>query len=334
MSNSYVDELRKLKGGEAPKQFYHFAESCPYLERELLDVLMSKIGDPKMSKVDADLSEMTPMDFKFLVTSGSLLSSGKLVLVSGAEELKGDAGKEVVQALEEANPQNTIVFMDNEIPKTTSLGKFVSAKAHVITDTGLNDKMLLAWAKRRFKDRGCDVSDEAVSALIERTLGDMVALAGEIEKLSAFAGEGATVTKQDVDSTTQENPEIVIFRVTDALSSKNIAKGVRLLRQLVRSGEPPERVSVMLYNHFMRILIAKELKAEKATEKEIAEKLKCHPFVAKKATESAAGFTRDELISYLAQIQEADVAMKTGLSEPLFAIETALFQLVGSAKRL
>ncbi len=333
MSNSYVDELRRLKAGEAPKQFYHFAEACPYLERELLDLLMSKIGDPKMSKVDVDIPDMGPMDFKFLLSSGSLLSSGKLVLVSGAERLKGDAGKEVVQALEGANPQNTIVFMDSEIPRTTSLGKFVSTMAHVISDTGLNDKMLLAWAKKRFKDRGCDASDDAISALIERTLGDMIALACEIEKLSAFAGEGATVSKQDVDSTTQENPEIVIFKVTDALSSKNIAKGVRLLRQLVRSGEPAERISVMLYNHFMRILIAKELKAEKATEKDIAEKLKCHPFAAKKAIESAASFTREELIGYLAQIQEADVAMKTGLSEPLFAIETALFQLVVCSKR-
>lgn len=328
MSNSYVNELRRLKNGESPKQFYHFAETCPYLEHELLNVLISIIGNPKISRIDIDLSETTHTDFRFFLTSGSLLSSSKLILISGAEKLKGDTSMDFVHALEEANPQNTVVFIDKEIPKTTLLGKFVSSKAFAISKTGLSDKMLFTWAKKRIKVRECDISDDAIALLISRTLGDMVALASEIDKLAAYAGEGSTVTKQNVESTTQENPEIVIFNVTDALSTRNIAKGLRLLRQLSHSGEPPERISIMLYNHFMRILVAKELKVVKATEKEISEKLKCHIFAAKKAIESAAWFTRDEIIGYLAQIQEADFAMKTGLSDPLVALETALFQLV------
>lgn len=325
---TYVDELRRVKGGGAPNSLYHFNASCPYLERELTEAIGAKFSSSSISVVNADLSETDVQEFKFLVSSSSLLTSGKLILVSGAEKLKGDAGKEIIQALSNANPQNIIIFTDHEISKTTSLGKFIGANATVIDNTGLNDKMLLSWVKKRFKDRNCEVADDAILLMLERTLGDMIALSQEIDKLSSYAGEGATLTKNDISQNLPENPEIIIFQITDALGAKQPAKGVRLLHEMVKGGEPPERIIVMIYNHFLRVLLAKEMTENKLKEKEVAEKLKCHPFAAKKAIESGQMFSKQELIGYLAEIQKADVATKTGLADALSAIETALFQLV------
>ena len=323
---TYVEELKKLKT-EAPNPLYWFAISCPYLERELIEAIGNKLGGLIQAQTQLDLSDTPIQDFSILLGSGSIFSSGKLIIVEGAAKIKGDAGKDIIEAIKQANPANIILFKDYDIQKTTSLGKYLALNAVVIEETGLDDKILASWIKKRFKDQGCEVTDEAVRMLLERSIGDMVALAMQIEMLSNFVGNAKKITQKEVAEIVPENPEIVIFQVLDALSARQPAKGIRFLHELIGSGEPPERVLVMVYNHFLRVLEAQSL-GSKATEKQVAEALRCHPFVAKKALQSSKAFSKEELIGYLTYIQEADVAVKTGLAEPLFAIETALFQLV------
>jgi len=328
--NTFTDELRKIRKGERPQPLYWICCSNPYLEREFLELVASSVGGGAMSKVAVDLTETEINDFVFTVTSGSLLSGGKVIIVSGALKIKGDDGKRITDAITNANPSNIIVFTEPDIPKTTSLGKHLASKAIQITESGLTEKMLSAWVKKKFQEKNCQVTDDASSIMVERSMGDLVALSGEIEKIASWLGEGATATRKDIEQLVPENPEIIVFQVFDALGAKQTSKGIKLLHGLVRNGEPAERVMAMLYNHFMRVLVAKEMSSQRATEKQIAERLRCHPFAAKKALESAIQFKKDELVSYLSAIANADVAAKTGMADALSAIESALFQLAGN----
>jgi DNA polymerase-3 subunit delta len=327
MTTNLVEELKRVKK-EDPRRLYWITTSNDYLERELFKVISDKISSNSGSLEQIDLNSTDPNDFRFVVSSGSLLVSGKVIVVSGAGKIKADKGKLIVEALNDICPTNVVIFKDDSISGATSLGKYLSSNATIIDDSGLNNKMVLGWAKKRFESHNCDIADDALSALVEKTLGDLTQLAQEIEKIALYVGQDRKATLADVTETTKERIEISIFQVLDDLAAKQTAKGIKLVHKIVANGEPPERLIVMLYNHFFRVLLAKSLTDTKLSQAEIAKKLACHPFVAKKAIQTSAMFTSVELSKYLERLTEAEISFKTGKAKPLEAIECALFELV------
>lgn len=324
---SLVEELRRLKK-EEPKQIYWLCSNNSYLEKELIKTIAGKISADSSAIEKLDLSDTDINDFAFLISSGSLLTGGKVVLVDGAIKVKAEKGKQVTESLASINSSNIVIFTEEGISGATTLGKFLNSNSCVIKESGLDDKMILSWAKKRFESSGCEADSEAISMLVERTLGDLTMLAQEIDKIVFFVGDAKKVTASDVKETVKEKTEVVIFQVLDELAAKQTAKGIRLLHKLARDGEPPERMVVMLYNHFLRVLAAQAMVAQKATQAEVAKQLACHPFVAKKAMQTASSFTKEELLRYLEQINNAEISFKTGSAKALEAIETALFQIV------
>jgi DNA polymerase-3 subunit delta len=325
--NSFVDELRRIKK-EEPKQLYWFKANNSYLEKELIRNVTDKISGAGSSHDAVDVSETDINEFRFVLSSGSLLTGGKVILVTGASKVKTDKGKLIADALGDISPSNVIVFTNEDINGATTLGKYLNSNALVIDETGLDDKMILSWARKRFENHSCAIADDALAILVERTLGDLTMLSQEIDKIVFFVGDEKKVTAKDIKETVTEKIEVIIFQVLDELAAKQTAKGIRLLHKIVSNGEPPERIIIMLYNHFLRVLAAQALSGQKMSQAEIAKKLSCHPFVAKKAIQTAAMFSRNELVNYLTSIENAEIAFKTGASKPLEAIETALFQLV------
>lgn len=327
MKTSLVDELKRVKK-EPPNPLYLISTANDYLERELFKAISNKISSntPMLEHVDLGLTDAS--DFRFIISSGSLLVDGKVIVVSNASKVKAEKGKQIVDALGDICPTNIVVFKDESISGTTSLGKYLASNATIIEDAGLNTGMVLAWAKKRFENQNCEISDDALSALIEKTLGDLTLLAQEIEKIVLYVGKGKKVSLPDVTETTKERVEISIFQVLDDLAARQTAKGIKLVHKIVANGEPPERLIVMLYNHFFRVLVAKSLSQSKLSQADIAKKLACHPFVAKKAIQTSSLFTSDELIKYLEKLTDAEISFKTGKAKPLEAIECALFELV------
>lgn len=327
MKTSLVEELKRVKK-EQPKQLYLIATTNDYLERELLKAISEKISSDSGSLEYVDLGSTDPNDFRFIVSSGSLLVNGKVIVVTNAGKMKADKGKQIVETLGDICTTNVVVFRDDSISGATSLGKYLATNATIIEDSGLNTGMVLAWAKKRFENHNCEITDDALSALVEKTLGDLTLLAQEIEKLSLYVGKDNKVTIAQVTETTKERIEISIFQVLDDLAAKQTAKGIKLVHKIVANGEPPERLLVMLYNHFFRVLMAKSLSESKLSQADIAKKLACHPFVAKKAIQTAASFSSLELSRYLEKLTNAEILFKTGKAKPLEAIECALFELV------
>ena len=179
---NYIEELRRVKKDE-PKQLYWFAAENAYLQKELLKAISEKISPGNTNIEEIDLGQTDINDFRFIIGSGSLLSSGKIITVTGATKIKAERGKQLTEILEDICPSNVVVFTDTEISGATSLGKYLGSKALVIEESGLDDKMIIAWAKKRFQNSSCEISEDALAILIERTMGDLTMLAQEIDKI-------------------------------------------------------------------------------------------------------------------------------------------------------
>jgi len=325
---TYKSELSRIKEGNEPKPVYWLAANLPYIEKQIIDTIGDRLGGKTLSVKNISVEEIDPVEFESIICSGNLLSGGVLVVATDAKKIKGDKGKRLIESLKRIAPGNVVIFTEADIPKNTSLGKYLATEVCVITETGIDLNTIRRWINKRVSTNDCHITKDAIELLIDHTMGDMATLSSELDKLTAFVGKDETITSAIIKSIIPKKKDLIIFQVLDALADRNIAQSIQYIHELIVNGEPPERALVMIYNHFMKVLLAGKLTSEKMSQQQIASKLSCHPFVAKKAIAASKRFDSRELMTYLKQIQDADIAVKTGKSTAMFALETALFQFI------
>lgn len=97
---------------------------------------------------------------------------------------------------------------------------------------------LPGWITARARDRGLTLDDDAVAMLAERTEGNLLACAQEIEKLSLLAKNGR-IDGSSLDVLLAQQSRLDIFALSDAVLAGETARALRVLRSLHAEGESP-----------------------------------------------------------------------------------------------
>ena|GEM_PF-268237 len=146
---------------------------------------------------------------------------------------------------------------------------------------------------------------------ISRLPGEMALCLRELEKLATYAGEGAALTADILDSVMITSIESDVFRLVDALGQRRQAQALRELRALLDNGESPFAIFAMMLRQFRAIFRAKACLADGLNNQQIAQTLKLHPYTAQKAAAQSRSFTYPALEQAMALFLEADLAMKS-----------------------
>ena len=118
-----------------------------------------------------------------------------------------------------------------------------------------------------------------------------------------------------LDELEDKESVIIVFRLLQK------EKAVEMLDEMIKSGEEPIMIMIMLANQFRIIYQAKELYQQGYTEKSIASILNIHPFRIKKALEKGRMFTKDNLLTYLKQLAELDYQIKNSMINKRLGLE-------------
>ena len=86
-----------------------------------------------------------------------------------------------------------------------------------------------AWARKAFRARQKEISDEALAELISRVGPNARQLDGEVEKLSLYVGERKAIETEDIAAIGSRNKMARAFALGDALGDRDLP---RLLRRL------------------------------------------------------------------------------------------------------
>jgi DNA polymerase-3 subunit delta len=173
---------------------------------------------------------------------------------------------------------------------------------------------LPGWVGRQFGALGIKI-DPAVSRMLVDLVGDdLVELAGEVEKLAAWAN-GDSIGEREVELLVAPRGEIPPFAMTDAWGRRDVAGVLEASeRLLARAGGPARdslpRIVGLLTSHVARVAECQSLAAEGVSPREAAERLKKNRFYVEKLFEQAANFTPDELREAIVRLAELDLALK------------------------
>ena len=147
------------------------------------------------------------------------------------KELKGETEKLVSALLSYPfMSEKRVVLVQEYYPLAQDLKKLASyfsspcegvAKQSNVTivDCAKGDISLLAgWIRVRAGKDGVSFEDRATGLLIDYCQSDMTRIAGETEKLIAYAGNGGTVTAEDVTLLCAKETEYGIFEAVDFIA--------------------------------------------------------------------------------------------------------------------
>ncbi len=277
----------------------------------------------RMGEDATELLSALEMDGEEVVAScnalGLFVSERRLVVVEHVENWKAAAAQAVVEYLKSPSPETVLALVGEGVRKDSPLGKAVAKTGELLVydlpKRGARAD-LPGWVGKQFAGLGIKV-DSSTSRLLVDLVGDNLdELAGEIEKLAAWA-KGEPIGEREVELLVAPRGEIPPFAMTDAWGRRDVAGVLEASeRLLARAGGPARdslpRIVGLMTSHVTRVAECQSLAADGVSPREAADRLKKNRFYVEKLFEQAANFTADELRDAIVRLAELDLALKGG----------------------
>ena len=297
----YGDDLWAIREGVL-KLYNKFVEREPSIEKVIL------------SGVDLDVQIL-----KDELMSVSFFAPTRLIIVEDLLKNKSaEKVKKIIEFLSKRKSKTPIVFFENGKPDKRQSAFKEILKISQSKDFILPPQSVLIQRIEELSNKyGSNITKEASAMLSSMIPSDTLRLENELKKLSALKYNKEIIVDDLREMVTAEiNPDI--FDFLSNLASRQTPKAFSSLAKLIESGQNEIYLLTMIIWQFRQlIIISSLLKENRAT----ATNSGINPYVFNKLLSTAKKYSFLDLQKIYYQIQETDYEIKTGLKDPLVAIE-------------
>ncbi len=307
---------------------------------QYINQIKEGLGDPEMLEVNTSRlngGKLTENELKNNCYAMPFLSPYRLIIVDGllgqfepkrekqqsANADTGRAGKRLKEWKNLAEiiremPQSTVlILVDAEIKgrnpilkKLEPLLKELKSAAVVKVFPLLKWRDLRDWVQRRVSEESADISDGAVTLLIELIGSNLWSMKNEIQQLVLYV-QGRKINEKDVADLADYSRESNIFLLVDAIVEGKSKVAQRMLYQMYQSGSSPAYVLSMITRQFR--LIAQALELDPGLSRwQIQNKLGVSGYPLEKTLKQARSYNFSQVSRAYAELIQTDMAIKSG----------------------
>ena len=302
-----------------------------YLIEEEIKKMSSSINELNIIKYN--LEETNLKDIIEDACTVSLFSDKKLIIVENAYIFTGTVNKKLpiqdTKILEEyyqhINPDSDIIFIVDKDKidtrkKITSLMKEKGVIKEFNKVLNLNNFIL-----EKFKPY--KISNNLTKLFLDRVGNHLDIITNEIEKIKTYKGDNLEITENDINEMTVKNIDMDIFKLIDNILNKNKEQAIECLEEMMKYGEEPLALIIMLANQFRIMYQAKMLVKKGYSERDIASLLDIHEYRVKKALEKARMYSESIILDNLEKLANLDYDIKSGNIDKNIGLELFLLNL-------
>ena len=243
--------------------------------------------------------------------SFSLFGEGPFVIVRNLDAWNAAQKAVVVEYLQDPPSEADLLLLGNKLGVRERLLAAVKKSGEVHNFKQPTGKALVKWVVGHAGKLGLDLPEDVAENLTTRCSGDKRRLVREAEKLALYVGE-VEATHEDVAVLCPPDVQSNIFAFVDSLAAGERGRAIRLLGDLIDTGEPPLRLTFMIRRQFQLVARARALFKRGATQGEAAKELKVPPFVARKLEEQGRNLDDRDLEQALALVLDLERGLKGG----------------------
>lgn len=257
-----------LKEGAAP--IYLFDGEEEYFKERGEEMLKERfLGEPSLNYSAFHGETLKGAALTSLVAAAQsfpFMSEKRIVKVTDFYPTEKEYETYLKGYFENPSADTVLLIVNSSRPK----GKFDLKKMPNVTyvDCGKADEeTVLRWIYTQFRRAGVRADTDCCERVMHYCLGDMSRIAGETEKLIAYAGKGGAVSPEDVDAVVYKDAEYKTYEMTGAFGAGNYAKFLSVQRELMEKGADEGAVLNALcayLRNLLEILLLKKSDAETA----------------------------------------------------------------------
>ncbi|MBO8156020.1 MAG: DNA polymerase III subunit delta [Bacillaceae bacterium] len=211
--------------------------------------------------------------------------------------------------------------------------KLIKENGQVVPCQEPKENELYQWIKLMAEDLNIKMDQDVIPLLIEEIGTDLMALSKELEKLSLYAEDGKSISRETAEALISRHVQSSGFKMIDAVMNNQLSKAISMYKGLLKQSEEPIALLALLASQIRLILQSKILKNKGYTGNQIAKQLKVHPFRVKMALEREKYFAMDKLQHMIDLLTRTDDQIKRGEMDKELAIELLLYELIQSNKK-
>lgn len=259
----------------------------------------------------------------------SMFDDKKIIIIENSYIFTGKKGLEqniglLENYLNNYNPDTILIFtaITEKLDERKKIVKQIN-KIGQVKNLVTND--IKTFVKNTFNDY--KISNNDIDLLIERVGNNLSILNNEIEKIKIYKNDNKQITTNDIIDLTTKSIDTDIFKFIDNIINKNKSEVLETYNELIKLGEEPIKIIVMLANQFRLMYQVKGLTKKGYSEKDIAKLLDIHPYRVKLSLGKSKSFSDDKLLNILKQLADLDSDIKRGNIDKYLGLELFILGL-------
>ena len=304
-----------------------------YLINEYIKDIITKYKVDKININNYNLEEVLIEKIIDDANTYSLFNDKKIILVNNSyiitsstrkKELEHNIDK-LINYIDSPNEDTILIFISNEekIDNKKKIVKKLNEKNSVIEFNYFNN--INEFVKKEFNDY--DIENIVINKLISRVGNDISLLKNEIEKLKLYKIEEKKILLEDVINLTNKNIETDIFKFIDNIILKEKEKAIETYNELIKNGEEPIKIIIMIANKIRIMYQAKRLYQKGYKENDVVSMIGAHPYAIKKTLENGRNYNEKTLLNHLEKLADLDENIKKGNIDPNLAVELFILNI-------
>ena len=312
---------------------YVFYGTEEFLIKKELNKIKEKynIDDINISSYDLENSKLE--DIIDDASTISLFSDNKLIICDNAYVFTGTTNKKLpeqnVKILEDYltndNSDTILIFIVNKdkLDERKKVVKLLKEKKQIKEFNKINniDEFII----KEFEPY--KISRKEINLLRNRVGENLNLLHQEINKIKLYKDDVLEIYSDDIINLTTKNIDTDIFNLIENIVMKNKVAAIESYKEMLRLGEEPIKIIVMLANQFRLIYQSRNLYKKGYSEKDISSMLNIHPYRIKLALNKGSKFQDDILILYLEKLANLDINIKSGKIDKDLGLELFILSL-------
>ncbi len=307
------------------------------LEQYLIDkeikkvILDNKIDD--INIVHYDLENTKIEDIIEDLSSVSLFGEKKLIIVDNAYIFTGTTNKKLLEQntdilekfLKNNSCDNIVIFniLKEKLDERKKIVKIIKEKGIVKdfnTFSNINKYVLDMFGEYK-------INNENINFLVNRVGNNLEVLSQEINKIKIYKDNDFNITKEDIINLTTKNIDTNFFNLIENIVARNKNKAMESYYEIIKDGEEPIKIIVVLANKFRLIYQAKNLYKKGYSEKDISNMLGSNYYAIKKCLESSRNYDDKFLLKCLMKLANLDIDIKSGKIDKNIGLELFIMEI-------
>ncbi|SDI34597.1 DNA polymerase III subunit delta [Natribacillus halophilus] len=325
--SAYLQTKKNIQSGHFSSVYFFYGT-----ERYIVDDLIHEIKKHALAEEDRtvnfarfDMREVPVQEGLEEAETVTFFGSGRVIVLSHARFLTGARDKDMpahdLKKLEaflaEPSPDDIVIFTveAEKVDERKKVVKKLKAAGETVEAAPLTGEKLQRWVTEQARGQNVTLSAEALETLLAKSPGDLLILEKEIQKCAQYVNFSGEITASDVEVLVPRSLEDNIFQLIDAVSENQTGKALQLFDDLLRTGEEPIKIIVLIGRQFRMMGMAREMSKRGYNQQKMASQLGVPPFVAKRLRAKAQSVQEEAIARALSFIAETDYKMKQGTME-------------------